>query len=355
VDALIKEARNRIPNWGHRIRTIFFGGGTPTLLPVQELEILLAAIQKCVDPHRIEEFTVEANPATVDCEKASLLKKYGVTRVSMGAQSFHPAELAALERLHSPADIEPSVRALRNAGIGQINLDLIFGIPGQTLESWTDSLERAVSLGIDHIACYGLTYEHGTPLTAQRDRGRVVACDENLEAQMYVAILDRLESAGFGQYEISNFAKPGCECRHNLGYWRNQPYVAIGPSAVGCYARRRYRNVPDLGRYVGMIAESGYAVVEEEVLTDEKVMTEVFMLRLRLNEGLPLTELSCWMAMNQGSDFERIVSKLDEVGLLQVRDRRIALTRQGLLLADHVISELVAALDLESTHAAVAP
>jgi oxygen-independent coproporphyrinogen-3 oxidase len=218
VVRVCRELRRRVREVEMPVRTVFIGGGTPTVLPIDQLENLLTTVADVVKVSGLDEFTVEANPATVDNGKARALKQSGVTRVSMGAQSFFSDELTALERLHSPDDIGPSVQTLRDAGIGQLNVDLIFGIPGQTLLTWKESLRRAVDLEVDHIACYGLTFEPQTRLTRQRDRGVVTPCDEELEAQMHLATIDTLAAAGYQQYEISNFAKPGCESKHNLLY-----------------------------------------------------------------------------------------------------------------------------------------
>ena len=288
VARVCRELEQRVAESPHRVRTVFYGGGTPTILSADQLATLLRFPAKLLPFGQVEECTVEANPATVDEEKAELLVDSGVTRVSMGAQSFVAEELSRLERLHRVEDIAPSIAILRRHGDLQINLDLMFGIPGQTLETWNESLRRAIDLEPDHIACYGLTYEPGTRLTAQRDRGRVKPCDEGLEADMYMLAADVLAEAGFEQYEISNYAKPGSRCRHNLGYWRNQPYLGVGPSATGCIDNRRYKNVADVAAYVRMIDQQGHAETEVETLDDEMIMTELIMLQLRLVEGLSI-------------------------------------------------------------------
>jgi oxygen-independent coproporphyrinogen-3 oxidase len=333
------------------VRTVFVGGGTPTLLPDDLLARLLETIAGLVSVERLEEFTVEANPATVDDAKARLLVRAGVTRVSMGAQSFKTAELATLERLHSPEDIAPSVATLRRNGIGQVNLDLIFGIPGQTKASWLDSLRRAIDLGPDHIACYGLTYEPATRLTAMRNTGRLAPCDEDVEAEMFVSTVDTLEAAGYRQYEISNYAKPGCESRHNLVYWRNEPYIGVGPSAAGCtpsepraftHAARRYKNVADVTGYVRMMDECGCAEVESELIEGETLMLEMILMQLRLNEGLSIADFRGWTGVDPVVLFGDTLLRLVKQSLLTVTDARIALTRSGRLVANRVMGALAA-------------
>jgi oxygen-independent coproporphyrinogen-3 oxidase len=344
VCALIREMQRRTPEAPGPIRTIFFGGGTPTILPMDQLRLLLDAAGKLVRDEPICEFTVEANPATVDDEKAALLHEAGVTRVSMGAQSFFPDELAVLERLHSPDDIAPSVATLRRHGVQQVNLDLIFGIPGQTLESWATSIGRAMALEPEHIACYGLTYEPSTRLTALRDHGRLTPCDEDLETEQYLYVVDTLDAAGYEQYETSNFARPGCRCEHNLIYWRNQPYIGVGPSAAGCYAGRRYKNIADVGGYVRLIESQGVAEQESEFIDRERLMLEMLMMQLRLVEGLSIPDFQRRIGEHPRAVFGDSLLRLEVQKFLTISPTNIALTRSGRLVADAVLRELAAAV-----------
>ncbi|MCC7291490.1 MAG: radical SAM family heme chaperone HemW [Phycisphaerales bacterium] len=341
VDATLRELADRTKAIPEPIRTIFVGGGTPTLLPPDDLQRLLSALGSVARQHAVEEFTVEANPATVDEPKARQLVDSGVTRVSMGAQSFFPVELAALERLHSPQDIPPSVETLRRCGVRQINLDLIFGIPGQSLDSWRQSLVRAIDLAPDHVACYGLTYEPATRLTAQLHHGHVTPCDEDLEADMFHATVDVLGAAGYRQYEISNFARTGCECRHNLLYWRNQPYIGVGPSAAGCVNDRRYKNVPDIAAYVRRMDERGRAEAESEALTAEMIALEMVMMQMRLCEGLSVTDFRQRMGVDPRHKYAAALGRLTAKGWVTATCHRIALTRAGMLVANRVIAEMV--------------
>ncbi|MBI4719338.1 MAG: radical SAM family heme chaperone HemW [Planctomycetes bacterium] len=343
VSRIIRELRMRTSGCPLPIRTVFFGGGTPTLLPPEELRELLACVAGCVPSAALEEFTVEANPATVDDTKVRLLAEHGVTRVSMGAQSFFPGELEVLERLHRPDDIPPSVAALRRGGIGQINLDLIFGIPGQSLETWRASLRRAVELGPDHIACYGLTYEPGTRLTAQRHAGRVTPCEEDLEAEMYLLAIDLLAEAGYRQYETSNFARHGRECRHNLIYWRNQPYLGVGPSAAGCVDTVRYKNVADIGAYIQMMDAQGHAEAEREELDTTRLMMELVLMQLRLVDGLSIADFRERTGVDPRAVFAAELSRFTPAGWMQESATHLALTRTGRLVADRIIAELAAA------------
>lgn len=343
VDRLVRELDHRLGHGADNVVTVFVGGGTPTILPISELQRLLDAIHKVVDVPNLQEFTIEANPATVNSAMAALLVDAGVTRVSMGAQSFFEAELATLERIHTPNDIAPSVATLRRAGIGQINLDLIFGIPGQTIETWSQSLDKAIALEPDHIACYGLTYEPGTRLTAALDRNRIIPCDEQLESDMFLHTPEALAKVGYEPYEISNFAKPGCQCRHNLLYWRNEPYVGVGPSAAGCDGQHRYKNIPDVAGYIRMMDAKGHAEHETEPLTTEMLVTEMVMMQLRLYEGLSVSAFSERIGAAPCVVFGSSLERLTKLGLLTASDSHLALTNRGRLVANAVMAELTGA------------
>lgn len=386
VEAVKRELFQRTANLEHPIATVFVGGGTPTLLPTGQLADLLAAIGEATKGHAVRgdsrhgvadypdgsrhgvanypdgsrhgvanyadgsrhgvadypEWTVEANPATVDDEKAAILRRAGVTRVSMGAQSFIPAELAALERLHNPDDIPASVKTLRRAAIDNVNLDLIFGIPGQTIDTWRRSLESAIALQPEHVSCYALTYEPGTRLTAQRRAGRVVPCDEDLEVDLFEFAVETLAAAGFVQYEISNYARPGRRCLHNLLYWRNQPYVGVGPSAAGCLRRRRYKNVSDVAAYVREMDRRGCAEGACETLDDEMMLMEMVMMQLRLVDGLSRSMVKQRLGLDPVERFGKTLDRYGERGMLTVSDEAVALTDKGRFMADAIITDLVA-------------
>ena len=352
VDRIKRELRLRLSDAPVSVRTVFCGGGTPTILPVDQLAGLLNAIADVVAVDEVTEYTVEANPATVDAEKAELLVSKGVTRVSMGAQSFFPEELTTLERIHSPEDIAPSVETLLRSGVSQINLDLIFGIPGQTLDTWSQSLSRAIELEPDHIACYGLMYEPGTVLTARRRAGKIKPCDENLEADMYECMVSTLTTAGYEQYETSNFAKPGCCCEHNLIYWRNQPYIGVGPSAVGCFDGRRYKNVADVAGYVRMIDQHGHAEAESETIDTQTLITEMVMMQLRLVEGLSIEVFRRRTGLDPVELFGTALDALKKRSVLTISDTHIALTHDGRLVGDAVMRELVSSVDLREVDVA---
>lgn len=339
VDALIADFQRERAIRPVLLDTIFVGGGTPTTLPAVELRRLLSALHAAATSDRPIEFTVEANPATVTTETAATLVESGVTRVSIGAQSFDTAELRVLERIHHPPQVAQTVDICRAAGISQVNLDLIFAVPGQSVDSWRRNLEHAIAIGPDHLSCYALTYERGTPLFDQREAGDVKALDEDTEAEMYELTIDLLAAAGYAQYEISNFAKPGCECRHNLVYWRNEPYLGIGPSAAGFVDEVRYKNIPDHREYVRAVGEGRSAWLSQEKLSPDQRARETMMLSLRLNEGLNRSAFRERFGNDPTHLFSDALEKHAELGLLTITDERIVLTPRGRLLANSVIAE----------------
>ncbi len=341
VDALLAELRRCAASMPLRAECVFVGGGTPTTLPPAQLAALLCALRRCADPAGLQEFTVEANPATVSPAVAAALAECGVTRVSIGAQSFDPAELRVLERIHEPPQVRETVETCRRAGIAQVNLDLIFGVPGQSLAGWLANLRRAIDLDPDHLSCYGLTYEPGTPLFDQLHAGAIRRIDDALEAEMFDATIDTLAGAGFRQYEISNFARPGRECRHNLVYWHNQPYLGIGPSAAGYVDRVRYKNVPDIAQYVRAIADGRSPRIHQERRTLDQEARETAMLELRLRDGMRRSDFQLRFGHDPAEFFRDALDRHAPAGLVAVRDDSISLTRAGQLVADTVIADFV--------------
>lgn len=344
VNALVSELVTRTRDCATPIETVFLGGGTPTLLPIDQLRRLLFAVRSAVCNFTIHEFTIEANPATIDDAKAELLAECGVTRVSLGAQSFHPNELAFLERLHTPDDIAPAIASIRRAGITDYNLDLIFGIGGQTPASWRESIRRALDLSPTHVACYGLTYEPGTRLTGQLNLGQITPCDEDVEADMFLAAIDQLAAAGFEQYEISNFARPGHACRHNLIYWNNGPYIGIGPSAAGYVDGRRYKNIPNAQRYAELVRAGKLPEIDTEVIEGESLAIETLMMQLRQIRGIELAAFTDRTGVDLAARASDTLCRLASSGLTETIDGYLRLTRNGLLVANAIIAELAAAI-----------
>lgn len=340
VDAVLRELARWAAARAFRFDTIFVGGGTPTVLPPTELARLLAGLREHADSAALE-YTVEANPATVTAETAAALTAAGVNRVSLGAQSFDAAELRVLERGHEPEHIGQTIAICRQAGVRHFNLDLIFGIPGQTLRSWQESLQAALTLDPVHLSCYGLTYEPGTRLWQQRAAGHITPVDPDVEADLYELAMEALPAAGLAQYEISNFARLGHECRHNLRYWHNEPYLGLGPSAVGFVDQVRYRNVADIAAYLEAVTNGRSPRATEERLPPQRRPHETAMLELRLVEGIDRARFARRYDVDPSELFSAAIRRHVSDGLLEVDDRGIRLTRGGRMLGDRVMADFL--------------
>lgn len=302
--------------------TIFIGGGTPTALDYKTLESFLAMLGK-FNP---VEFSCEANPGTVDRQKLELLIKTGVNRLSIGMQSFDQKCLETLGRIHSAEEAEAAFRMAREVGFKNIGLDLMFGIPGQTIQMLEDDLDRALVLEPDHISIYNLMYEEGTPLAARNPE----KLDEGLEREMYDLIRRKLAGAGFVHYEISNFAKPGFECRHNLLYWSGREYIGLGPAAHSHWKGTRWANISDLEDY----CVNGPRREFEETLNSGSKERETLVMGLRRLEGV---EVSGSLWENKKESF----LALEKEGLLVIDGRSVRLSEEALFVSDAVFAELV--------------
>ncbi len=318
--------------------TIFVGGGTPTLLRIDLWERLLAALAPWAGEGI--EFTVEANPETVTPELAKTLAAGGVNRVSIGAQSFNPIHLKTLERWHDPANVGRAVEWFRGAGIARVNLDLIFGIPGQTLDDWWADLDAALALAPAHLSCYGLMYEPNTALTARMRAGSVQPIDDDVEAAMYELTIDALAAHGYEHYEISAWAKPGEQCNHNLLYWTNANWWPFGPSASGHWNGTRWKNVARLGEYIE--SRDLPPITEVEQVDADVRVGEELMLSLRLIKGIERERYQHLLAQGRRGEARDIAVRqaIDRGHLVWANDC-LRLTRDGLMLADEVISELL--------------
>ena len=322
------------------VDTLFLGGGTPTYLGNAQLRRLLREINRWLPPEPGHEFSVECNPGTLDADKVAVLADHGVTRVSLGAQSFHPHLLGVLERDHAPRDVARAVELVRGR-IEELSLDLIFGVPGQTEAEWQEDLKRALALVPDHVSTYGLTYEKGTPLWKQRQRGTVVALGEEQELALYAAAIDTLEAAGFEHYEISSFARPGKRCRHNQAYWANEAYFGFGMGAARYVNGRRALNTRNLQDYIQRVRAGEAATFQSEELSPEERARETMAVQLRRAEGIDRVSF----AAQTGHDLDALagiaIARHVEQGLLADDGRRVWLTRRGKYVADGVIERLL--------------
>jgi oxygen-independent coproporphyrinogen-3 oxidase len=346
TDRLIDELRVASPRFTEPLRAVFVGGGTPTLLLPDQWRRLLAAMAETLPGFPGAECTVEANPETVTAELLDVLATGGVNRISIGAQSFDPRHLATLERHHDPASVVRAVGLARASGIDRMSLDLIFGVPGQTLDDWRRDLDAVLALEPSHLSCYGLMYEPNTPLTKRRDLGRIEPIDPDVEAQMYETTCAVLAGAGLEHYEISNWARPGERCVHNLEYWHGSSWWAAGPSAVGQLRDAdglggwRWRNVPRLGDWLA--TGPWPPVVDVERIDPETARAEAFMLGLRLLDGMSVARIDALLTGDPEAPRRRAAIEAElAAGRLERAGEVIRLTAAGLLVADSVVGELL--------------
>ncbi|HEV8420843.1 MAG TPA: radical SAM family heme chaperone HemW [Actinomycetota bacterium] len=331
VDALAREAGLWAEEWkGTEFASLFFGGGTPTTLPASRLEKLLGQLQRMFSFVPEAEITSEANPDTVDESYLLELLKAGITRLSMGVQSFDPTVLASLERVHSPEAAIRAFAAARAAGFGNVNLDLIYGAHGETLASWRHTLERAIELGPEHLSCYALTIEPATPLGRKVAAGLVPPPDPELQADMYELACRTLADAGFEHYEVSNWARPGYRCTHNMGYWEGRPYLGLGAGAHSYRGDVRWWNVRPPQQYMAAVASGRKPIGGEERLTDEEQRLERLLLGLRVADGILANQV----------DRSRVESLLRE-GMAERHGLQLALTERGLFLTNEIVLDLV--------------
>ena len=324
---------------GYPVDSIYFGGGTPSYYGAKRIKELLAHLSKLFQVEKDAEITVECNPDSVDLKSLRILRKAGVNRLSMGMQSAQEEELRAIHRIHTPQQTNQAVEAARKAKFTNLSLDLIYGLPGQTMESWKATVEHALSLIPQHLSCYGLKVEEGTPLARRVAEGEVLP-DEDQQADLYLWTVGRLERAGLPQYEISNFAKPGYESRHNLRYWLTQPYIGFGPGAHSDFGGRRYSFVRDLDAYIRGVLEGGDIIDSSELIPQRERCGEYLMLRLRTVRGVDGREYRHTYFM----DFAPLEARLREFaaqGWAEEADGRWRLTPKGFLVSNQLIGDLL--------------
>ncbi|MGA2230861.1 MAG: radical SAM family heme chaperone HemW [Tepidisphaeraceae bacterium] len=343
VDLLLAEAKSwtNQSNLHLQPQTVFFGGGTPSLLPLDEMRRLIAGLREIFDFSQCNEWTVEANPATVTLDYCRMLAGSGVNRLSFGAQSFDRAELALLERHHQPDEVPASVEIARSAGFSRLNLDLIYALCGQTPESWSRSLDAAIALGTEHLSCYALTYEPNTPLAVRKRLGRVQAVEEDVELEMARIARARLLAAGLSQYEISNYSRPAAECRHNLLYWTGGDYIGLGPSAASHIQGWRWKNKPHLGEWERTIQSGNLPAIEVEHLSPRRRAGELAMLSLRLTRGIRFQDLQEKFGINAAQEYAPILDRYAKENLLEPTPNGVRLTPRAWSVADALAAEFL--------------
>ena len=323
-----------------KLRTLYIGGGTPTALSAQQLAYLLTELPKVMDLSEVEEFTIEANPGDLDPDKIVVLKESQVNRVSLGVQTFDNKMLKKIGRSHQEQDIYDNIRHLKQAGFDNISIDLIYALPGQTMDQVKENVAKAIDLDIPHMSLYSLILENHTVFMNRMRRGKLPLPKEELEAEMFEYIIEELEKAGFEHYEISNFSKPGFESRHNLVYWDNAEYYGLGAGASGYVDGIRYKNHGPIRHYLEAV-EAGKARITEEHLTLEEKMEEELFLGLRKKTGVSKARFEEKFGVSFDQRYGQVVASLTEQGLLVPDDKQVRMTKRGLFLGDTVAEKFI--------------
>ncbi len=332
ADAIIKEYDlRRDYHAGQSIDTIYLGGGTPSVMPMESLSRIMQSLP--LPDNR--EVTMECNPDDITPEFASSIRQLGINRVSMGAQTFSPSRLRFLNRRHSPEQVSEAVELLRKEGIANISIDLMFGFPAETLQDWCSDIDKATALNVDHISAYSLMYEEGTPLCRMLEDGKIKEIDEELSRKMYYTLIDKLADAGFEQYEISNFCRPGMQSKHNSSYWNDTPYIGLGAGAHSYNRTSRQWNVEDLPLYINKV-ENGEVPFEQEIIDEVTRYNDMITTALRTRQGIDITRAGC-----RQTYLLAYAQPLIEKGLLSFDGQYLSLTREGLYVSNDIMSELI--------------
>lgn len=345
TDALIREIelRSGEQSDGIELQTLYIGGGTPNLFGEENFRKVMQAVRAHFNCSVLEEFTVEINPGAVTIGFLKTLKREGVNRISLGCQSYNDAELKTLGRIHSTREIDATLDILRQIGFSNFSLDFIYGIPGQTLASWQKTLAKAIQTGATHLSLYCLSYEAGTPLYQARMNGDVQTVDDELEWQMYFLAHELLEQAGFGHYEISNWARPGFESKHNSVYWKGGAYLGLGPAAHSFKGEWRWWNERPVNDYIKALQNDRLPVAEREKLTRSDLITEMLFLGLRTKDGLDVTRFEELSGMEFQPVYQKLLAKTDESGERSVilRNGHLELTPRGWFICDTIIENIL--------------
>lgn len=323
-----------------KLSTLYIGGGTPTALSAPQLEVLLNGLTKNLDLSVLEELTIEANPGDLDADKIAVLKNSAVNRVSLGVQTFDDKMLKKIGRSHLEKDIYENIDRLKLAGFDNISIDLIYALPGQTMEQVKENVAKAIGLDIPHMSLYSLLLENHTVFMNRMRRGKLPLPKEELEAEMFEYIIAELEQAGFEHYEISNFSKPGFESRHNLMYWDNAEYYGIGAGASGYVNGVRYKNHGPIRHYLSAV-EEGNACITEDHLSQKEQMEEEMFLGLRKKSGVSMARFEEKFGQSFAGLYGEIVRDLVQQGLMQIEGDHVRMTKRGLFLGDTVAERFI--------------
>ena len=323
-----------------KLRTLYIGGGTPTALSAPQLEVLLDSLTKNLDLSVLEELSIEANPGDLDADKIAVLKNSAVNRVSLGVQTFDDKMLKKIGRSHLEKDIYENIDRLKLAGFDNISIDLIYALPGQTMEQVKENVAKAIGLDIPHMSLYSLILENHTVFMNRMRRGKLPLPKEELEAEMFEYIIAELERAGFEHYEISNFSKSGFESRHNLMYWDNAEYYGIGAGASGYVNGVRYKNHGPIRHYLSAVEEGNTRITEEHLSQKEQMEEEMF-LGLRKKSGVSMARFEEKFSQSFEEIYGKIVRDLVQQGLMQIDGDRVRMTKRGLFLGDTVAERFI--------------
>ena len=341
IEALLKEARLALrQNPVEKMETLYVGGGTPTSLTASQLERLLSGLREIL-PYYNGEFTVEANPGDLTADKLDVMKNYGVNRLSMGVQTFDDRLLKKIGRKHTAQDVYDTIQLLEEKDFSNVTIDLIYALPGQSLESFRDTVTRALALDLPHYALYSLILENQTMFMNWVRRGKMHLPEQELEAQMYAETIDAMEKAGRKQYEISNFAKPGFESQHNLVYWNNQNYFGLGAGASGYLGNRRYKNRGPIQHFLKSLKIDQLPVLEEEILTQKAQIEEEMFLGLRKILGVDKTVFENRFGFSMMDVYGDVIEKLKQQKLITETDSGVCLTEEGLFRGNDVFEEFL--------------
>ncbi|MBO0452159.1 MULTISPECIES: radical SAM family heme chaperone HemW [Enterococcus] len=341
IEAVLKEARLAlIQNPVNKMETLYIGGGTPTSLNARQLDSLLSGLREIL-PYKEGEFTVEANPGDLTGDKLNVMKNYGVNRLSMGVQTFDDRLLKKIGRKHTAKDVYETIRLLEEKDFQNVTIDLIYALPGQTLESFRDTVTRALTLDLPHYALYSLILENQTMFMNWVRRGKMQLPEQDLEAQMYAETIETMEKNGRMQYEISNFAKPGFESQHNLVYWDNRNYFGLGAGASGYIGNRRYKNRGPIQHYLKALSEGNLPTLEEELLTQKEQIEEEMFLGLRKILGVEKAKFMKRFGRSLTDVYGEVITDLKEQNLLAETDSRVFLTKDGLFRGNDVFEKFL--------------
>lgn len=340
INAVCREMELRKNYIREPFSTIYLGGGTPSLLDEAELTKLFLYINNVYDVDRNAEITMECNPDDITPEFTNMLSRLPINRVSMGAQTFADSRLRLLYRRHSSDEVKHAVKLLREAGIKNISIDLMFGFPDESLSQWKEDISAALALNVEHISAYSLMYEENTPLWKMLNTGKVKEIDEELSLTMFKELVCKLTDAGYEHYEISNFARPGYRSRHNSSYWHQVPYIGLGAAAHSFDLNSRQCNVADLKLYIEEI-NNGIIPMEREELDNDTTFNDIITTALRTSDGIDLNAMETRLGKRYRNTLISAAGKHIEQGLLEIRHDRLRLTSEGIFISDMVMSDLM--------------